>query len=36
MKKSLLAAVLLSAATLTAQAAESTYKLDPTHTFPTV
>jgi polyisoprenoid-binding protein YceI len=35
MKKSLLAAVLLSAATLTAQAAESTYKLDPTHTFPT-
>ncbi|MDM4772384.1 YceI family protein [Solimonas sp. SE-A11] len=35
MKKSLLAAVLLSAATLTAQAAESTYKIDPTHTFPT-
>ncbi|PPE75100.1 polyisoprenoid-binding protein [Solimonas fluminis] len=35
MKKSLLAAVLLSAATLSAQAAESTYKIDPTHTFPT-
>lgn len=35
MKKSLLAAVLLSGATLAAQAAESTYNIDPTHTFPT-
>ncbi len=35
MKKILAAAILLSATTLSAQAAESTYKLDPTHTFPT-
>lgn len=35
MKKILAAAILLSATTLGAQAAESSYKLDPTHTFPT-
>lgn len=35
MKKTLLAALLLSATTLSAQAAEAVYTLDPTHTFPT-
>ncbi|HSW14766.1 MAG TPA: YceI family protein [Solimonas sp.] len=35
MNKTLLAAILLSTTALSAQAVESSYKLDPTHTFPT-
>jgi len=34
MRKSLLAAMLLSATTLSAQAVESSYDIEPTHTFP--